>query len=79
MAEPLYYYRRGSGQKEEEIILGEPLMRWAYHSRPGKMLGALLFHRPWLSRLTGWLADTRWSRRQIARVIRDLRIDTAEF
>ncbi len=79
MAEPLYYYRRGSSQKEEEIILGESLMRWAYHSRAGKLLGALLFEHPWLSRLSGRLAGTRWSRRQIPRVIRNLAIDPAEF
>ncbi|HNW60056.1 MAG TPA: archaetidylserine decarboxylase [bacterium] len=79
MAERLYFYRRGSHHKEEETVLGEGLMRWAYHTRTGRMVGRLLFHHAWPSRLSGWFAHTRWSRRQIARVIRDLRIDTAEF
>lgn len=79
MPGPLYFYRRGSDQKEEEIILGGGLMRWAYQSRAGKALTGFLFNRRWPSRLAGWYADSRWSRRQIAPVIRNLGIDTGEL
>lgn len=79
MPGPLYFYRRGSDQKEEEIILGGGLMRWAYQSRAGRALTGFLFNRRWPSRLAGWYADSRWSRRQIAPVIRNLGIDTGEL
>ncbi len=76
---PLYYYRRGSAERAEEIILGGGLMRWAYQSRAGKKLSGFLFNHAWPSRLAGWFTNTRWSRRQIAAVIRDLKIDSSEF
>ena len=79
MSGRLYFYRRGSDRREEEIILGGGLMRWAYRSRIGRALTGFLFNRRWPSRLAGWYADSRWSRRQIAPVIRNLGIDTAEF
>lgn len=79
MAEPLYFYRRGQSSKEEEIVLGGGMMRWAYQSTTGPWLTRFLFTQAWPSRLIGWLADTRFSRRQIAPVIRDLGIDTSEL
>jgi len=79
MSESLYFYRRASAAKEEEIILGSSLMRWAYHNAVGKSLAAILFRHAWPSRLLGWLANRRISRRQIAAVIRDLNIDPTEF
>lgn len=79
MSESIYFYRRGAAAKEEEIILGKGLLRWAYHNPLGKSLAALLFHHAWPSRLAGWFADTRWSRRRILPVIRDLAIDATEF
>lgn len=79
MQEKLYFYRRGSQVREEEVILGGGLMRWAYQSRCGKPLAAFLFTQAWPSRLAGWVADRSWSRRQIAPVIRQLALDTSEF
>jgi phosphatidylserine decarboxylase len=79
MPEPLFFYRRGSAAKEEEIILGGGLMRWAYQNRVGKSLSGFLFNHTWPSRLAGWFANTRTSRRQITPVIRDLGIDASEF
>jgi len=79
MAEPLYFYRRGQSSKEEEIVLGGGMMSWAYQSTTGPWLTRFLFTQAWPSRLIGWLADTRFSRRQIAPVIRDLGIDTSEL
>ena len=70
MSESVYFYRRGAAAKEEEIILGKGLLRWAYHSPLGKSLAALLFHHAWPSRLAGWFAASRLSRRRIAPVIR---------
>jgi phosphatidylserine decarboxylase len=79
MSGTLFFYRRGSTRMEEETILGGGLMRWAYQSKTGRTLTGFLFNHRWPSRLAGWFADTRWSRRQIDRVIRGLAIDTAEF
>jgi len=79
MSESVHFYRRGSAAKEEEIILGKGLLRWAYHSKAGKSLAALLFHHAWPSRLAGWFAASRFSRRRIAPVIRELAIDVTEF
>jgi len=79
MSESVYFYRRGAAAKEEEIILGKGLLRWAYHSPLGKSLAALLFHHAWPSRLAGWFAASRLSRRRIAPVIRELAIDATEF
>jgi phosphatidylserine decarboxylase len=79
MAEPLYFYRRGQTAKEEETVLGGGLMRWAYESSTGAWLTRFLFAQAWPSRLLGCLANTRFSRRQIAAVIRDLGIDAGEF
>ena len=79
MSGRLYFYRRGSGQREEEIILGGGMMHWAYRSRAGRALTGFLFKWRWPSRLAGWYADSRWSRRQIAPVIRNLGINTAEI
>lgn len=79
MTEPLYFYRRGQTAKEEEIVLGGGVMRWAYQSTTGAWLSRFLFAQAWPSRLLGCLANSRFSRRQIAAVIRDLGIDAGEF
>ena len=79
MPEPIYYYRRGRQNKDEEIIIGGAMMRWAYYHRLGKAISGILFKHAWPSRMGGWLASRRWSRRQIGPFIRNLHIDPGEF
>jgi len=63
----------------EERVPGRGLLRFAYGRVGGLSVRPLFFGRSWLTRLLGWYADSRLSRRRIAPFIRDLGLDTGEF
>ena len=74
----LYYYDRSNGELRREKILGDFFMRLAYNYRLGKLLHWPLFGQAFFSRLLGYYADCRVSRRRIAGTIKDLGIDMSE-
>jgi len=77
-ADELLIYDRGSGKLVRERVLGDALLRLAYCG-PARGLGRhLLFRTGLASRLLGWYADTRWSRRKIRPTIAELGIDMRE-
>lgn len=72
-------YDRATGRTFREQVLGDRLMRLAY-SRPGRPLAEWLLFRSYLvSRLLGWFADRRFSRRRIQPTCTALAIDESEF
>jgi phosphatidylserine decarboxylase len=75
---PLVHDRR-SGQLLREKVLGDGLLRLAY-SRPCRWASEWLLFRNYLvSRLLGWYADRRLSRRRIQPTIDELGLDESEF
>ena len=73
------FYNRASGREEPELILGDGFVRFAYQSAGGKALWWALFRRSLVSRLMGLYADSSISRMHVAKVVRNLRIDMADF
>lgn len=70
---------RATGRTFREQVLGDRLMRLAY-SRPGRPLAEWLLFRNYLvSRLLGWFADRRFSRRRVQPTCAALAIDESEF
>ena len=62
-----------------ETVLGDRLLRLAYERQGTGLLRAILFRTGWLTRLLGWYADSRASKRRIATTVRDLGIDLTQF
>ncbi len=71
-------YHRRTGCVEQEKVLGDSLLRFAYQSAFGKLLHWPLFAGPLFSRLLGVYADSRLSRRRIAGTVKELGIDLSE-
>ena len=79
MATSLKYYNRAKGILEEEKVLGDSLLRFAYTNPLGKILHIPLFASAFFSRLLGYYADSGISRKRIAKTIEQLEIDMSEF
>jgi phosphatidylserine decarboxylase len=71
-------YNRRTGCIEQEKVLGDSLLRFAYQSAFGKCLHWPLFAGSLCSRLLGFYADSRFSRRRIAGTVKELGIDLSE-
>lgn len=76
---PIHYFDRQSGQRCQETVLGDGLIRWAYGTLSGRCVAPLLFGNRFLSRLLGMYFDSRHSRRRILPTIDQLGIVAAEF
>ena len=73
-----WFYHRGTGQLEQEKVLGDFLLRFAYQSVFGKLLHWPLFANSLCSRLLGYYADSGISRGRIAGTVEQLGIDMSE-
>ena len=71
-------YNRRTGCVEQEKVLGDSLLRFAYQSVFGKLLHGALFANSICSRLLGIYADSRFSRRRITGTVQELGIDLSE-
>lgn len=78
MAEETWFYDRRQGRLEQEIILGDRMLRLAYQSCWRGLLRWPLFGCSLCSRLLGCFADSRFSRGRIAPAVKQLGIDLSE-
>ncbi len=76
---PVRVIDRRTGEVFEEPVLGGGMLRLAYQSSFGPILRAALLRTGFASRILGWYAGTRSSRRRIRPVIAELGIDETEF
>ena len=77
-AAPIEYFDRRSGALCTEPVFAGRLLFWSYDTRLGRLLGQFLLRQPLLSRIYGWLNNSRLSRRRIARFARAMRVNVAE-
>lgn len=75
---PLIFDRR-QGEYCRETVLGDRWLRLAYSAPLRGVSQWVLFRHALWSRLLGWYADCRCSRRRIRRAIQELQIDESEF
>jgi len=61
----LTYYDRPSGEQKTERVFAAGFLYWSYNSRLGRTLTRWVFAQPVVSRVVGWLARRRWTRRWI--------------
>ncbi|NLZ62947.1 MAG: phosphatidylserine decarboxylase [Lentisphaerae bacterium] len=78
MSEETWFYDRRQGRLEQEVILGDRLLRLAYLSGWRGLLRWPLFGCSLCSRLLGCFADSRLSRSRIEPTIKQLGIDLSE-
>lgn len=76
---PIVYWHREKGREEEEKVLSEIFMRWAYQTPAGRVAMDKLFTRRWVSVFYGRLQDRAWSTRKIPAFVKDFNINMAEF
>lgn len=77
--EPIRIMNRITGEEETEIVMGDGFLRFAYETAAGRSLWGLLFNHAAMSRWLGRYFDSRFSKRQIKAMVRDLHIDTTEI
>lgn len=70
---------RPTGELREEVVLGEGFVRWVYERAFGRALRRAVLTRPAFSKAYGVWQSSRFSRRAIAGVVRDLSIDMNEY
>lgn len=78
-AEPIRFFHRYRCRIEEEVVYGEPWLRWAYGTVSGRATLHLLAKRPIFSRWYGWRMDRPSSAARVAPFVRDFHLDPAEF
>lgn len=68
--------------REGRVVPGDGgqdrLLEWMYGTRPGRCLAQVLI-RPWVSRMAGWLMDSRISALAVNPFIKSNRIDMRDF
>ena len=70
---------RRSGEVREEVVLGEAFVRYVYERALGRALRRTILTRPLFSKAYGRWQSSRFSRRSIAPVVRDLAIDMEDY
>jgi phosphatidylserine decarboxylase len=78
-ASTIRYVDRRTGEIAEEIVLGEPFVRFVYERMPGRALRRAFLTRPMVSKAYGRYQSHPVSRRSIAKVVKNLAIDMDEY
>jgi len=73
------FYRRGSEEREQEIIYGERFIKFGYQDANMRGFRSLAFRWATLSRGLGWYFGSRLSRPRVRAAIEQLGIDESEF
>ncbi len=76
---PLRYINRLTGEIETEPVMGDGLIKFAYHTMVGRSLWGILFNHGFVSSLMGLYFSSFLSRAQIKSFIRDQNIDVKEI
>lgn len=79
LVKEIFYINRKTNQKEKEIIPGSKTMFFLYAKPLGKLNLFLLFKRKFLSKFSGWLANTEWSGKKIDKFIGEHSMDMSQF
>ena len=79
MPDPITFYNRERREMQRELILGDRMLRLAYSTPARHLLSWPLFGTALCSRLLGWYANRRFSRRRIDRTVRDLQMDLSDY
>ena len=77
--ERLEIWNRALQRMEVELVYGEPPMRLAYGSWPGRLALDHVFTQPWVSRLYGTLQDGRLSKAKIEPFIQKFGVKMEEY
>lgn len=76
---PIRYWDRVARELCTEKVYGDAAVRWLYESRLGGCVAQHFLSRPWVSKITGRLQSSRWSRRRVPRFVEDFQIPMEEF
>ncbi|NGX61900.1 MAG: Phosphatidylserine decarboxylase proenzyme [Chlamydiae bacterium] len=79
MSDPIYFIDRGSGERQEEQVYYEAVLRFLYTTKPGWTCAKLIAHLPFISKTTGWLERLPLSRRKIIPFIQKYGLNPDEF
>ena len=74
----IWVYNRQQKKMEQEKVLGDSLLRWAYESKWGAFFRMPLFGTAFFSRLLGCYANSCISKKRIKKVIRELEIEMSD-
>jgi phosphatidylserine decarboxylase len=75
----IFYINRKTGKQEQELVPGSKTMFFLYAKPLGKLNLFLLFKRKFLSKFSGWLANTEWSGKKIDKFIGEHNMDMSQF
>jgi phosphatidylserine decarboxylase len=75
----VWYYPRGHQTLQQETVLGDGLLRWAYQDASLPWYKCAMFHNALISQLMGWWCNSRLSRGKIMPTITKLAMDPTEF
>lgn len=75
----IFVYDRKTKELVPEIVLGDSLLKLAYHGSIQKAMHHILFKRAFLTKLIGKYCDSPLSKGKIKKTIQQLKIDTDEF
>lgn len=75
---PIYYIDRKTGEKIQEVVASEKLLRWVFEAKSGNRLLEMLIKRKIFSTIYGKLQDFGFSKRKISSFVKDLNIDMRE-
>nr|WP_321464623.1 phosphatidylserine decarboxylase [uncultured Desulfobulbus sp.] len=73
------YYDRYRQRVEQEQVYADSLLAWAYNTRCGRWILALVLKQPCFSRLYGWYCRQPMSRRMIRPFVKKMHVDTTEI
>ncbi|WP_031513816.1 phosphatidylserine decarboxylase [Desulfofalx alkaliphila] len=74
----IYYIDRKTGEKKKEVVAGGRIINWVYNTASGKTLLETIIKRKLLTSLIGHFYNTSYSKKKIAKFIRDFNIDMSE-
>ena len=77
--EPIFYINRQTGEKKEEKVYGETVLRFLYGNCFGKFLSHLISRIPFFSWLYGYLQTRPSSQKKIVPFIKKFKVDPSEF
>ncbi|MEM7167507.1 MAG: phosphatidylserine decarboxylase [Planctomycetota bacterium] len=76
---PIRYWDRVAKELRSEKVYGDAAVRWLYETRIGGWVAHWLLSQRWISKITGFLQSTAWSRRRIPGFVENFEIPMEEF
>lgn len=79
MNKKIYYIDRRTGEKREEKVYFERVLRFLYGNAFGRLLAMLLANLPFFSHIFGWWQRSSFTKSKILPFIQKYEIDVSEF